>query len=70
MFEYYAETDTLIISIRHWPEGAKTYSSGPFTVTISELGDLVELEIRSASHFLTRALAEGVPTLEEEEERG
>lgn len=67
MFEYYSETDTLIISMRHWPEGAQTYSSGPFTVTVSQMGDLVELEIRSASRFLTRALEEGVPDLREDE---
>jgi hypothetical protein len=70
MFEYYAETDTLIVSLRHWPEGAQTYSSGPFTVTVSELGDLVELEIRNASAFLNRALTEGVPMAGEEQERG
>ena len=70
MFEYYPETDTLIVSMRHWPEGARTYSSGPFTVTVSELGDLVEVEIRSASKFLARARAEGVPLVGEEEKQG
>lgn len=61
MFDYYPETDTLIISFRRWPEETSTYSSGPFTVVVSSLGDLVELEIRNASRFFVRAKQEGIP---------
>ena len=60
MFDYYEETDTLIVRLQRWPDGARTYSSGPFTVVTDESGELVELEIRRASHFLARALAEGI----------
>ena len=66
MFDYYPDTDTLIISFRRWPEETSTYSSGPFTVVVSSLGDLVELEIRSASRFLARAMQEGVSLPEDE----
>jgi hypothetical protein len=59
-FDYYPDSDTLIISLRHWPHDARTYSASGFTVVASELGDIVELEIRNASHFLARALDAGI----------
>lgn len=60
-FDYYPETDTLILRLRRWPDDAATYSGANFTVVVSELGDIVELEIRGASHFLARAQAAGIP---------
>jgi hypothetical protein len=60
-FDYYPDTDTLILRLRHWPDGAATHSAANFTVVVSELGDIVEVEIRGASHFLARASAAGVP---------
>lgn len=66
MFDYYEETDTLIMRMQRWPDEAKTYSSGPFTVVVDDSGELIELEIRRASHFLSRALAEGVMLPEDE----
>jgi hypothetical protein len=60
-FDYYSETDTLIIRLRRWPHDAQMKSAGNFTVVVTELGDIVELEIRNASGFLARALAEGIP---------
>lgn len=65
-FDYYPDTDTLILRFRRWPAEAQVYSSGPFTVVASEIGDLVEVEIRNASRLLSRALAEGVPLPAEE----
>lgn len=59
-FDYYPETDTLILRLRRWPDGATTHSAANFTVVVSELGDIVEVEIRGASHFLARAQAAGV----------
>lgn len=60
-FDYYADTDTLILRLRRWPDGATTYSAANFTVVVSDLGDIVEVEIRGASHFLARAHTAGVP---------
>jgi hypothetical protein len=60
-FDYYLETDTLILRLRRWPDDAATYSGANFTVVVSDLGDIVELEIRGASHFFTRAQAAGIP---------
>jgi hypothetical protein len=60
-FDYYPDTDTLILRLRRWPDDAATYSAANFTVIVSELGDIVEVEIRGASHFLARAHAAGVP---------
>jgi hypothetical protein len=60
-FDYYPDTDTLILRLRHWPDGASTYSAANFTVVVTDLGDIVEVEIRGASHFLARAHAAGVP---------
>ena len=60
MFDYYEETDTLILRMQRWPDEAQTFSSGPFTVVVDGSGELIELEIRRASHFLARALGEGV----------
>lgn len=65
-FDYYPDTDTLILRLRRWPADAQVHSSGPFTVAVTSAGDVVELEIRNASHFLARALAEGVPLPQEE----
>ena len=65
-FDYYPDTDTVILRLRRWPSEAQVHSSGPFTVVVSDIGDLVEVEIRNASHFLSRALAEGVPLPQEE----
>lgn len=59
-FDYFPDTDTLIVRLRRWPDGVSTYSAGNFMVAVSQLGDIVELEIRGASQFLERALAEGV----------
>ena len=60
-FDYYPDTDTLILRLRRWPAESDVYSSGPFTIVVSNIGDLVEVEIRNASRFIERALAEGVP---------
>ncbi|MDT8305776.1 MAG: hypothetical protein RRC07_07555, partial [Anaerolineae bacterium] len=57
----YPDTDTLILRLRRWPDGAATYSAANFTVIVSDLGDIVEVEIRGASHFLARAHAAGIP---------
>lgn len=65
-FDYYPDTDTLILRLRRWPTEAQVHSSGPFTVVVTDTGDVVELEIRNASRFMARALAEGVPLPQEE----
>jgi hypothetical protein len=60
-FDYYPDTDTLIVRLRRAPATIGQFHGGPFTVITGDMGDLVEIEIRHASHFLARALSEGVP---------
>lgn len=60
-FDYYPDTDTLIVRFRRAPHNIDILQGGNFTVIAGELGDLVEVEIRGARGFIARALSEGVP---------
>lgn len=64
-FDYYPETDTLIVRLQRAPQSISEYRGGNLIAVTGELGELVELEIRHASQFLARALAEGILSEEE-----
>ena len=57
-FDYYPETDTLIVRLQRAPQSISEYKGANFIAVTGERGELVELEIRDASRFLARALAE------------
>lgn len=59
-FDYYPETDTLIVRLQRAPQSISEYKGANFIAVTGERGELVELEIREASRFLARALAEGI----------
>lgn len=59
-FDYYPETDTLIVRLQRAPQSISEYKGANFIAVTGERGELVELEIRRASRFLARALAEGI----------
>lgn len=60
-FDYYPDTDTLIVRFRRAPHTIDIFESANFTVVTGQMGDLVEVEIRDISLFLERLVAEGVP---------
>lgn len=60
-FDYYPDTDTLIVRFRRAPHNIEIFESANFTVVTGQMGDLVEVEIRDISLFLERLVAEGVP---------
>lgn len=60
-FDYYPDTDTLIVRFRRAPHNIEIFQGGNFTAVAGDMGDLVEVEIRGARSFIARALSEGVP---------
>jgi hypothetical protein len=60
-FDYYPDTDTLIVRFSRAPHNIDIFESANFTVVTGQMGDLVEVEIRDISLFLERLVAEGVP---------